>query len=101
MKILDRYSLLCASVALILFLTIFITNEEPIEEKDIVGIVHDIKETVNGYTFSFEDSKGEKIKCFFKAEPCEYSVYMVKGTFSDDGSMLFVSNMKEIYQNEF
>jgi hypothetical protein len=94
MKIFDRYSLLCISISLIIITTVFINGEEP-EEKDTAGIAYDIKTTQNGYTFSFDD--GNKItRCFTKTEPKEYELYLIKGSMSDDGSMLFVSSMQPV-----
>ena len=85
---------------MILLLTVFINVNEP-EDREITGISYDIKTTQSGYTFSLEDTNGKSVRCFFKTEPSELNVYSVKGTFSDDGSMLFVSSMRQIEHNEF
>lgn len=98
MKIFDRYSLLCISVATIIAMAVLINEEEP-EAEDIIGAVYDIRSAQNGYTFSF-DGGGETIRCFARTEPSEFGVYMVKGSFSDDGNMFFISSMRQIEQNE-
>jgi len=101
MKIFDRYSLLCISIAAILLMAALINEKGPEDrqEKDIVGIVYDIKTTKNGYTFSFEDSDGGNTRCFARSEPLEFGVYSIRGTFSDDGGMFFVDSMRAIHQN--
>ena len=99
MKKLDRYSLLCISVALIIMLTVFSNREEPHEES-VVGVVYDIKETQSGYTFFMEDSGGGRTKCFTRVEPIGFAVYFVKGTMSDDGGILFINSMSIVPQNE-
>ncbi|MCL2510193.1 MAG: hypothetical protein FWF07_03845 [Methanomassiliicoccaceae archaeon] len=100
MKALDRYSLLCISVALIITLTVFITSDDP-QDNGFVGTVHDIKATQSGFTFSLDDTGGGTMKCFARTAPAEFEVYKIKGTFSDDGSMLFVSSMQAARHNEF
>ena len=100
MRIFDRYSLLCISISLIILLTVFISADEP-QDRDIIGMAYDIKTTQSGYTFSFDDADGGTSRCFFRTEPLEYCIYMIKGKFSDDGSMLFVSSMQAINHNEF
>ena len=100
MKTLDRYSLLCISVALIITLTIFITADDP-HDNGFVGTAYDIKTTQNGFTFSLEDTGGEIMKCFARTAPAEFEIYKIKGSFSDDGSMLFVSSMQAARHNEF
>ena len=100
MRKIDRYSLLCISVSLIILLTLFINPGEP-QDRNIIGTAYEIKTTQNGFTFSFDDADGKTIKCFNKTEPAEFGIYVIKGTFSDDGSMLFVNSMQRIHHNEF
>ncbi|MDR2698828.1 MAG: hypothetical protein LBB30_04050 [Candidatus Methanoplasma sp.] len=105
MKIFDRYSFLCISVAAILIMAALINENGPAgeneeKEKNIVGIVYDIKATQNGFTFSFEGAIGGKIRCFSRAEPHELGEYFIKGTFSSDGGMFFVNHMEPVRQNE-
>jgi hypothetical protein len=103
MKLFDRYSLFCISVSLIILIAALTNAEEPApepEDEPIIGIVFDIKSSQSGFTFTIEDTKGIKTRCFARAEPAEFGVYAVKGDFSDDGSMLFVSDMEAALQNE-
>jgi DNA polymerase II small subunit/DNA polymerase delta subunit B len=105
MKIFDRYSFLCISVAAILIMAALMNENGPAggneeKEKNIVGIVFDVRTTQNGYTFSFEDAIGGKIRCFSRAEPHEFGEYFIKGTFSSDGGMFFVDRMEPVRQNE-
>ncbi len=85
---------------MIILMTVVINGEEP-EDKSIIGIAYDIKSTQNGYTFYLDDSSGKEVRCFNRTAPLEYGVYQVKGTPSDDGSMLFLNYMQEIDQNKF
>ena len=101
MKSLDRYSLLCLSISAIMILTVFISPEEPEEDEVMIGIVFDVKQSQNGFTFTFEDIEGGTTRCFFRIEPAVFTVYEVTGAFSDDGSMLFVDSMKIVQQNEY
>ena len=100
MKSLDRYSLLCISISLIILLMLFINADEP-QDKDIIGTAFDIRTSQNGYTFSVDDTDGDITRCFARIEPSEFGIYLIKGKASDDGSMFFVSSMQEIHQNEF
>jgi len=99
MKIFDKYSLLCISVALIILITVAVNQEEP-QNDDKIGIAHTVKGTQSGYTFILEDGDGIKMKCFTRIEPNEYAVYAVRGSLSGDGSIFFVSSMNMISQNE-
>jgi hypothetical protein len=98
MKIFDRYSLLCISVSVIILTAVFTNQDEPADHSTI-GIVHDIKTTQSGYTFMLEDSNGGQMKCFTRVEPADHSIYSIKGTMSEDGSIFFVSSMAML-QNE-
>jgi hypothetical protein len=99
MKIFDRYSLLCFSVALMIMMTLFLETEEVGEEKRI-GVVYDVDASQSGYVFYFEDSYGERMRCFVRAEPAEFGVYAIKGSFSDDGGLFFVNKMEPIESDE-
>lgn len=72
-----------------------IFSDDSIVEYDHTGIVHDIRSSANGFTFYLDTSDGKSIKCFFKEEPVELGHYGVVGDQSDDGSMFFVSFMKD------
>ncbi|MCL2148888.1 MAG: hypothetical protein FWH47_06080 [Methanomassiliicoccaceae archaeon] len=93
MKAFDRYSLLCISVSFIILTAVFVLPGDP-EDRSMIGTAYGIKETQNGFTFYMEDTSGERVRCFCRAEPVERAVYAVKGALSDDGSMFFVSSMQ-------
>jgi hypothetical protein len=78
---------------------VFVNQEEP-QNDDVIGIIYEIKQTQNGFTFTLDESNGEKMKCFTRVEPAEYSICTVKGSLSDDRSIFFVSSMQPISQNE-
>ena len=93
MSTFDRYSLLCISVSFIILTAVFVVPGDP-EDRGMIGMAYGVKETQNGFTFYMEDSDGERVRCFCRAEPVERAIYIVKGAFSDDGSMFFVSSMQ-------
>lgn len=87
----DKYFII--SVTAILIFTLFWTMEDEITDDDIKGVVFDIKETKNGFTFSIETSKGDHVKCFYRECPENMKLYSVKGTFSEDKTILFIEKM--------
>ena len=90
----DKYFLLCAAIAFIV-----IISSLSIEDNDSngrIGIVRDVSESSSGYTFYFDQTDGEIIHCYSKTQPDERLCYL-KGTWSDDGSMFFVSSLTILY----
>lgn len=87
----DKYFIL--SVSAILIFTLFWTMDDDIEERDLKGIVFDVRESRNGFTFSVETPDGEIRKCFFRECPEIFKPYLIKGNLSDDGTILFVEKM--------
>ena len=85
---------------MILLLTVFVDTDEP-EDSMILGLAVDIRSAQNGYIFTIEDTDGEMIKCFTSFEPSKNEVYSIKGTYSEDGSMFFVSSIQPVNHNEF
>lgn len=98
MSKIDRYVLLCVSISVVILVITFFSPED--ENEETIGIVYEVKETQNGYTFFFADDNGDKRKCFNRVEPIEYEIYSIKGTFSDDRSMFFVSSMDILFEHE-
>ncbi len=88
----NRYVVLAVAVVAVsaLFL-VFIDN--PMMDFDQRGIVHDVKRTSNGYTFQMDCSDGTFMKCFSKESVSDLGHYGVSGSFSDDGSIFFVSSI--------
>ena len=62
---------------------------------DASGIVHDIKETGNGYVFKLFTIQGFDIKCFSSSEPLDLGHYGITGNSSSDSSIFFVSAMED------
>ena len=98
-----KYFLLCISVLFILLTTILTIPEdekqEMITEEEFLGIVYGVKKTEKGFTFNFEDTKGNNIRCFSYDEPENNEAYRINGDFSSDGKMFFIDNMR-ILNNE-
>ena len=62
---------------------------------DMTGIVHDIKATNNGYTFSIDTVDGD-VRCYFSERPRDLGHYSLRGSFSNDHSIFFVERMMDI-----
>jgi hypothetical protein len=62
---------------------------------DASGIVHDVKETGNGYVFELFTVQGFDIRCFFSSEPSDLGHYGLIGSSSSDGSIFFVFSMED------
>jgi len=89
----DKYIL--TSVAIILVLTaVCVTSgtSEPGSE-DLTGIVTDVQKSNNGNVFHIVDSDGTTTKCFTSLEISVGDVCTVRGSYSDDGAILFVSKL--------
>ena len=70
---------------------VYSLDEENLEY-DHSGIVHDISASKNGYTFSIQ-TNDESIRCYYPSEPVDLGLYKIRGSFSDDGTIFFVSKM--------
>ncbi len=88
----DKYFIISVSVILI-FILFWTSEKDEIHDDDIKGIVFDVKETKNGFTFFIETSDGKHEKCFFKECPEDLKSYSVRGTLSEDGTIIFVEKM--------
>lgn len=86
----------CIAVSLVILVTVVFSDDDT-ENEETVGVVFDIKETKNGYTFIFEDHDSKRTKCFFRTMPKEGVVYVMNGTMSDDNTILFVSSMTSLH----
>lgn len=89
----DKYFLLCLAAAFILLCSSF--DNDMTDTKEI-GIVYEITESKNGFVFCFENTDGEKMRCFSRSEPEEGSVYEISGNWSDDGTMFFTDFMTKL-----
>ncbi len=92
---LDRYSLLCISVGLVVLTLVMFEPDDP-DNDDIIGIAYDVNVTEKGYTFEFDDPNGVRMRCFFSDVPESNMLYRINGRSSDDGNMFFVSSMSLI-----
>ena len=89
----DRYVL--AGLAVIMFIAVVcVTVPQSDDDGSLSGIVSDVKATENGNTFTFTDSKGREMRCFYRGTVEEGDVCTITGTYSDDGNIFFISNMR-------
>ncbi|MDR3205804.1 MAG: hypothetical protein LBT41_01705 [Candidatus Methanoplasma sp.] len=96
----DRYVILALSTVAVAVLTLVVAPGDPSSDheigKEAVGIVFDIRESANGYTFSFEDADGAKRRCYYSEMPVDDGVYAIVGNTSEDGKMFFVREMRPL-----
>lgn len=86
----DKYFLFCLLVSVIVIVSVNLNGSV---EEGYVGIVTDVNESANGFVFILNDTDGNRIKCFCREEPETDAVYLIKGDFSDDNTILFISSM--------
>ena len=86
----DKYFLLCLAISFIIIVSYVSFDDESSSGR--VGIVHDVSESSSGFTFYFEQDDGTTVHCFWKNEPVE-GLCSIKGSWSDDGTMFFVSSL--------
>ncbi len=89
---LNRYVVLAVAVVAVVALFLVFSGN-PLMDFDERGIVHDVKRTSNGYTFQMDCSDGTFMKCFSREGVSELGHYGVSGSFSEDGSIFFVSSL--------
>lgn len=96
----DKYLILGLSVISIMVVFAYFLDDSNVEY-DHTGIVSGIKGTSSGYTFYLEEN-GRDIKCFYSERPNNLGLYSIKGNYSDDGSIFFVSRMMDMdmYRNQ-
>ena len=87
----DKYFII--SVSAVLIFTLFWTMDNETVDDDIKGIVFDIKESKNGFTFYLETTEGKCERCFYREKPEDLKTYSVKGNFSDDNTIFFIEKM--------
>lgn len=84
-------------LSVVIVMSIFVTFSEDDEDSyDYTGIIYDIHSTSSGYRFYIQTSSGDHHRCFSYNQPVECGYYALRGTLSEDGSMLFVSFMKHL-----
>jgi hypothetical protein len=74
----------------------FITNNSTSQDyvESHFGIVHDVVSSEKGYVFMFDDSEELTYKCFAYIKPSELELYVIKGNFSEDRNIFFISSME-------
>ena len=65
-------------------------SDSDYQEFEFSGISYDVRESSNGYTFSFDCSDGNTIRCFSKDMFDELGCYRIDGGFSEDGTIYFI-----------
>ena len=89
------------AIAVVSFILLFAYySDERNAGYQFTGIVHDLKESTNGFIF-YIDTKDETIRCFSSERPEDLGLYSIRGSFSDDRGIFFVEKMLDIdnYKN--
>lgn len=96
----DKYLIICCFAFIIIFSSAFMYSEADSDDKEIIGVVTSISKNSNGFVFDLEDCSGTQYHCFTRSEIEKNTVYGISGSFSDDRSMFFVSELRLISQSE-
>ncbi len=83
------------AVCIVVVAAIFVTFSDE-DSFDCTGIVYDIDQTSSGFMFLLQTSSGIHQKCFSYTEPVHLGYYGLNGSFSEDGSIFFVSKMIDL-----
>jgi len=84
----NRYTLFAlVMIFVVLILTMFDGDDD---STTITGYADDIHQSENGFTFTINDSDGNKVKAFSRIE-MDNSLHSFKGNYSQDGGMFFVN----------
>ncbi len=87
----DRYSVL--SVSIVILIVIFASFNISEDEYSVTGFADQIKSTDSGYTFIIIDGGGNGVKSFSSVKP-DTELHKFSGSYSEDGSMFFVSKIE-------
>ncbi len=87
----DRYSVL--SVSIVILIVIFASFNVSEDEDSVTGFADQIKSTDSGYTFIITDGEGNNLKSFSSVKP-DSGLHKFSGSYSEDGSMFFVSKIE-------
>jgi hypothetical protein len=72
--------------------TIVVFSDADDDAGSLCGIVHDVRESSKGYTFTIDVSSGS-VRCFSYDSLDDMGLYRIYGSFSDDGSMFFATRV--------
>lgn len=90
----DKFFILSVISCLIL-VSFCCLYEEDKESKDMItGIIIKTNESEKGFVFDIEITDGSTIHCFCKECPLLSQIYTIEGSYSDDGSIFFVSKLQ-------
>ncbi len=84
-------------ILLVLCFVIF-SNDVMKMTPEYTGIVSEIYEGDNGYTFTFSTIDDE-FRCFSEECPEEYGYYGIIGDFSNDSTIFFVNELMDLDEN--
>jgi hypothetical protein len=62
---------------------------------DYSGIIHDVRQSTSGYIF-YIDTGDDDIRCFYDEKPVELGHYSIRGSFSQDEKIFFLSDLIEV-----
>lgn len=90
----NKYTLLAVGIILVASVFLIFSGQSENDDPDQIGIVSNIKQSEKGYTFVMT-TESQSFKCFYYEKP-EEAAYSFKGSFSEDGTMFFISDMKKL-----
>ena len=89
----DKYILTSVAIILVLAALCLTAGGSEDTSDNVTGIVTSVQESSNGKVFYITDSDGETTKCFTSSDISVGDLCTVRGSFSDDGAILFVSKL--------
>lgn len=90
----NKYVSLAIGIVLVVSIFLVFSGNGEEANPDQIGIVSNVKASEKGYTFIMT-TENQSFKCFYYEKPDE-AAYAFKGSFSDDGNMFFISEMKKL-----
>lgn len=89
----DKFFILCVVSCLILFSFCIFYQEDENSKEIITGVVVKNIESEKGFVFDIETSSGTMVHCFCKECPLLNEVYSINGSYSDDKTIFFVTEL--------
>jgi len=89
----DRYTLL-AIIVIVLIVSISFVRLPGDDEIEIIGFADNISESKSGFIFYIHQDNGKDIRSFCSERP-DGSIHSFIGSYSDDGNIFFVSEIRD------
>lgn len=91
----DKFLLLCiiASIILVTFSFSYSESDNFENEDYLIGVSNNVMKKSTGYVFDIVSIDNDVVHCFSKNKIEKNCIYKVKGNYSSDNSMFFISEL--------